>query len=146
MLSRLRSGRPAALDKSTERSHSPSSHRRWFRPQSMDGCRAALAWRPCVTSPLNGPANTSGLDWPHKMSGFKQAAPGPEFFGPETKPKFRRLSPARDQIPKIICRTGRANAGFSRDGSVTKDSGNCVVETRGLKLRARHAVVSNQPL
>jgi hypothetical protein len=61
------------------------------------------------------------------MSGFKQAAPGPEFFEPETKPKFWPVSPARDQIPKITCRTGRANAACSRKGSVIRDLGNCVV-------------------
>jgi hypothetical protein len=57
----------------------------------------------------------------------RQAAPGPEFLRPETKPKFRPVSPARDQIPKITCRTGRANAAYSRKGSVIRDSGNCVV-------------------
>jgi hypothetical protein len=63
------------------------------RPQSMDACRAALAWRPCVTSPLNGPANTSGLAWPHKMSGqnFSSRRLSPNFGWsrlPETK--FRK--------------------------------------------------------
>src|SRR6476469_5711390 len=61
------------------------------------------------------------------MSVFKQAAPGPEFFEPETKPTFWPVSPARDQIPKITCRTGRANAACSRKGSVIRDLGNCVV-------------------
>jgi len=61
------------------------------------------------------------------MSGFKQAAPGPEFLRPETKPKFRPISPAGGQIPKITCGTSRLNAGFSRKVSVIRDSGNCVV-------------------
>src|SRR6476646_6287765 len=30
----------------------------------------------------------------------RQVAPGPEFFQPETKPKFRPVSPLRDQISK----------------------------------------------
>jgi hypothetical protein len=98
----------------------------------MDGYLGALEWRPCAISPLNGPANTRDLDYPPMMSGFKQAAPGPEFFQPETKPKFRPVSPARDQIPKNTCRIGRANAGFSRKGSINRDSGNCVVGPGGL--------------
>ena len=57
----------------------------------------------------------------------RQSAPGPEFFRPETKPKFRPVSPARDQISKIMRRTGRANAACSRKVSVIRDSGNCVV-------------------
>jgi hypothetical protein len=57
----------------------------------------------------------------------RQAAPGPEFLRPETNPKFRVVSPARDQISKIRRRKGRANAGCSRKVSVIRDSGNCVV-------------------
>jgi ketosteroid isomerase-like protein len=53
--------------------------------------------------------------------------PGTEFFRPETKSKFRLVSPARDQISKIVRRTGRANAACSRKVSVIRDSGNCVV-------------------
>jgi len=67
------------------------------------------------------------------MSGFKQAAPGPEFLRPETKPKFRPISPAGGQIPKITCGTSRLNAGFSRKVSVIRDSGNCVVGPGGLE-------------
>ena len=54
----------------------------------MDGYRGALEWRPCVTSPLNGPANTSGLAWPHKMSGFKQARRDQNFSGRRLSPNF----------------------------------------------------------
>jgi hypothetical protein len=54
-------------------------------------------------------------------------APGTEFFRPETKPKFRVVSPARDQISKIVRRTGRVNAACSHKVSVIRDSGDCVV-------------------
>jgi hypothetical protein len=54
-------------------------------------------------------------------------APGTEFFRPETKPKFRPLSPARDQISKTVRRTGRANAACFHKVSVTRDSGDCLV-------------------
>jgi hypothetical protein len=62
-------------------------------------------------------------------------APGTEFFRPETKRKFRPVSPARDQISKTVRRTGRANAGFSRKVSVTRDSGNYVVGPGVLPLK-----------
>jgi hypothetical protein len=54
-------------------------------------------------------------------------APGTEFFRPETKPKFRVVSPARDQISKIVRRTGRPNAAYSRKVSAIRDSADCVV-------------------
>jgi hypothetical protein len=54
-------------------------------------------------------------------------APGTEFFRPETKPKFRVVSPARDRISKIVRRTGRVNAACSHKVSVIRDSGDCVV-------------------
>ena len=53
--------------------------------------------------------------------------PGPEYFRPETEPKFRPVSPTRGQIPEIVRRTGRVNAACSRKVSVIRDSGNCVV-------------------
>ena len=53
--------------------------------------------------------------------------PGTEFFRPETKPKFRVVSPARDQISKIVRRTGRVNAACSHKVSVIRDLGDCVV-------------------
>ena len=56
-----------------------------------------------------------------------RVTPGPEFFRPETKSRFRSVSPARDQISKIVCRTARANAACSRKASVIRDSRNCVV-------------------
>src|SRR6185436_10638675 len=58
---------------------------------------------------------------------LRESPPGPEFFRPETKPKFRPVPPARDRVSKIVCRTGRANAAFSRKVSGNRDSGNCVV-------------------
>ena len=57
----------------------------------------------------------------------RQVAPGPEFFQPETKPKFRPVSPLRDQISKIVRRTGRVNAGLSRKVSGIRDSRDCLV-------------------
>ena len=57
----------------------------------------------------------------------RHAAPGPEYFGLETKPKFRPVAPARDLLSKITRRTGRANAACSRKVSVIRDSRNCVV-------------------
>ena len=50
-------------------------------------------------------------------------APGTEFLRPETKPKFRPVSPARDQISKTVRQTGRANAACSDKVSVIRDSG-----------------------
>ena len=88
----------------------------------MDGYLVALESRACAISPLNGPANTRDLACPHNMSGFKQAAPGPEFFEPETKPKFRPVLPARDQISKMVRRIGRANAGFPHKVSGIRDT------------------------
>ena len=64
-------------------------------------------------------------------------APGTEFFRPETKPKFRPVSPARDQISKTVRRTGRANAACSRKVSVIRDSGDCVVGPGGLEPPTR---------
>ena len=103
------------------RTHTRTGRSRWTAP-SWHWSR-----QPCAISPLNGPANTRDLAWPHKISGFKARAPGPEFFRPETKPKFRPVSPARDQISKIVRRTGRANAAHSRKVSVIRDLGDCVV-------------------
>ena len=54
-------------------------------------------------------------------------APGTEFFRPETKPKFRPVSPARDRISKTVRQTGRANAACSHKVSVTRNSGDCLV-------------------
>ena len=62
-----------------------------------------------------------------RLSSIGITAPGTEFFRPETKPKFRPVSPARDQISKIVRRTGRANAACSHKVSVIRDSGDCVV-------------------
>jgi hypothetical protein len=59
-------------------------------------------------------------------------APGTEFFRPETKPKFRVVSPARDQISKIVRRTGRVNAACSHKVSVIRDSEDCVVGPGGV--------------
>ena len=114
----------------------------------MDDYLGALEWRPCVISPLNGPANTRDLAWPYKISDFKSRRAGPEFSRPETKPKFSPgLAGQRDQTSKIVRRTGRANAACSRKVSVIREGyGNCVVGPRGLELRARHAVLSNRSL
>ena len=67
--------------------------------------------------------------WPGlvKFPVSRHAAPGPEFFRPETKAKFRPISPARDQRPDIERRTGRANAACSRKVSVIRDLGDCLV-------------------
>ena len=62
-----------------------------------------------------------------RVSSVGITAPGTEFFRPETKPKFRPVSPARDQISKTVRRTGRANAACSHKVSVTRDSGDCLV-------------------
>ena len=57
------------------------------------------------------PANTRGSGSRRKrFPSMGITAPGTEFFRPETKPKFRPVSPARDQISKTVRRTGRANA------------------------------------
>ena len=62
--------------------------------------------------PLNGPANTRDLAWPHKISGFKAGRRRDQnFSGRRLSPNFHS-PPARDQISKIVCRTSRANAGF----------------------------------
>ena len=39
----------------------------------MDGYLVALESRPCAISPLNGPANTRDLAWPHKISVSRQS-------------------------------------------------------------------------
>ena len=93
----------------------------------MDGYLVALGSRAVRDFPAEWTRQYQRLAWPHKISGFKTVAPGPEFFRPETKPKIRPVSPARDQISKIVRRTGRANAAFSRKVSVIRDSGDCVV-------------------
>jgi hypothetical protein len=72
-----------------------------------------------------------------RVSSIGITAPGTEFFRPETKPKFRPVSPARDQISKTVRQTGRANAASSHKVSVTRDSGNCVVGPGGLELPTR---------
>ena len=62
-----------------------------------------------------------------RVSSVGITAPGTEFFRPETKPKFRPVSPARDQISKTVRRTGRANAACFHKVSVTRDLGDCLV-------------------
>src|SRR5262249_52314274 len=57
----------------------------------------------------------------------RQAARGPEFFRPETRSKFRPISPAGDQISKNEGRTGRDNVACSRKVSAIRDPGDCVV-------------------
>jgi len=64
---------------------------------------------------------------PIRIAVSRQVAPGPEFFRPKTKPKFRPVWPARDQISKIVRQTGRGHAAYSRKVSGIRDSGNCVV-------------------
>ena len=46
----------------------------------MDGYLVALESRPCAISPLNGPANTRDLAWPHKISDFKTGRAGTRIF------------------------------------------------------------------
>jgi hypothetical protein len=51
----------------------------------MEGYLVALEPRPCAISPLNGPAKTRDLAWPHKITGFMAVCAGTRIF------------PARDQ-------------------------------------------------
>jgi hypothetical protein len=53
----------------------------------MDGYRVVLASPLCGICQLNGHGNTSGSDCRRK-SRLAQAAPGPGFFRPETKPQI----------------------------------------------------------
>ena len=94
----------------------------------MDGYLGALGSRAVRDFPAEW-SRQYAETWPGpiRFPVSRQAAPGPEFFRPETKPKFRPVSPARDQISKIVRRTGRANAACSRKVSVIRDSGDCVV-------------------
>src|SRR5262249_22713046 len=98
---------------------------------------AASEWRPYVISPLNGPVNTKDLACPHKFLASRRATPGPEFFRPETRSKFRRISPARDPIFKIGRRTGHDKAACSRKISAIRDPGDCVVGPGGLEPPTR---------
>ena len=55
----------------------------------MDGYLAALESRPCAIPPLNGPANTKDLAWPHKISDFRGGLRRDQnFSGQRLSPNF----------------------------------------------------------
>ena len=73
----------------------------------MDSYLGALGSQPCVISPLNGPANTRDLAWPHKIfrfqdrwrrdQNFSGRRPGQNFGRsrlPETKYRKSRVEQA----------------------------------------------------
>jgi hypothetical protein len=99
----------------------------------MDGSLGALESLPCAISPLNGPANTRDLAWPHKISDFKTGRAGTRIFPgrdqakisadlalPETKYRKSRVEQAaltRPVLAKSLWPGIRGTAWWARQGS-----------------------------
>jgi hypothetical protein len=82
--------------------HLPFSHRRSYRPPSMEGCHVVSGSRPCGIYRLNGNGNTNGLVCPHKTCLHDSPRQDQNFIGRRPSPDFSQCNYRRPGIENPV--------------------------------------------